>query len=75
MTQSLILAICMSFLFVRIHFLMKFVIGLIIVGAYSWIIFIEYSFIYEACVNYFTYYTNFIPNSFNTVTGKLFYKH
>lgn len=46
-TQSLVLAICTSFLFVRIHFILKLFIGIFVVGFYSWIIFDEYDFLYE----------------------------
>lgn len=41
------LAICTNFLFVRIHFIFKLVVGASIVGGYSYIIFDEFDFIYE----------------------------
>ncbi|XP_055322091.1 adenylyl cyclase X E-like isoform X2 [Sitodiplosis mosellana] len=46
-TQSLIMAICTNFLFVRIHFVLKLVVGSLIVGFYSWIIFGPYDFLFE----------------------------
>lgn len=46
-TQSLILAICVNFLFVRIHFILKLIVGLIIVVFYSWIIFASFGILFE----------------------------
>lgn len=46
-TQSLILAICTNFLFVRIHFIFKLLIGACMVGGYSYTIFVEFDFIYS----------------------------
>lgn len=46
-TQSMILAICTNFLFVRIHFMFKLAIGVCMVGGYSCIIFFKFDFIYS----------------------------
>lgn len=42
-SESVVLTICMSFLFVRIHFVLKLCVALIIVGLYSWIIFVRFA--------------------------------
>lgn len=41
------MAICSNFLFVRIHFFFKLVVGSLIVGFYSWIIFGSFDFLFE----------------------------
>lgn len=46
-TQSLIIAICTSFFFIRIHFLFKFLIGAIIVAVYGWLIFVQFHVVYD----------------------------
>lgn len=51
-TQSLVLAICMNFLFVRINFILKLFIGCIVIGFYSWIVFAQFSTAYEVSFNF-----------------------
>lgn len=41
------MAICSNFLFVRIHFILKLVVGSLIVGFYSWILFGSFDFLFE----------------------------
>ncbi|XP_037906925.1 adenylyl cyclase X E isoform X2 [Hermetia illucens] len=46
-TESLVLTIAMSFLFVRIPFLFKFLVGFVIVAVYSWLVFDKYPYVYD----------------------------
>lgn len=46
-TQSLVLAVCTVFLFLRIHFMLKLLVALIIDGIYYYIIFHSLEVIYE----------------------------
>lgn len=46
-TQSVILAICTTFMFIRVHFIFKLLIASIIVGIYSWIIFAGFNHVFE----------------------------
>jgi hypothetical protein len=46
-TQCIVLTICISFLFLRIHFLLKLVVALFINVIYFFIIFEWFEFIYE----------------------------
>lgn len=46
-TQCVILALFTNFMFIRIHFLFKLFIGVIIVGFYSWIAFFAFHDVFE----------------------------
>ncbi len=50
-SESIVLTICMSFLFVRIHFVLKLGIGLLILALYSWIIFVKFSALFSVRIN------------------------
>lgn len=41
-SESVVLTICMSFLFVRIHFVLKLCVSVVIVVIYSWVIFVKF---------------------------------
>jgi hypothetical protein len=46
-TQSIVLTICISFLFLRIHFMLKLAVALFINVIYFYIVFEWFEFIYE----------------------------
>ncbi|XP_055841976.1 adenylyl cyclase X E [Episyrphus balteatus] len=46
-TESLVLTICMNFLFTRIPFAMKFIVGVVIVLVYSYCVAVKYAYIYH----------------------------
>lgn len=54
MTETCSLAILTSFLFLRVHYALKFIIGICVVAFYAWNVWVHRSNIFHVCYAYFS---------------------